>query len=424
MKVLLSAYACEPGRGSEPKVGWEAAQQLGKYHEVWVVTHSRHQQAVEAWQSSHTVPSVRFIFYNLPRFTKWWDESWLGYKINYYLWQIGAYFVARKLHGQFSFDIAQHVSLVKYYNPSFIALLSIPFVWGPVGGGESAPKAFRGDFSLRAKIYEILRDVVRWAGEYDPFVNLTTRRSAVSIGTTEETANRLRALGAKRVEILGETGLSQQEIESLKTCQLPNNDPLRFISIARLIHWKGIHLGLRAFARAEISNSEYWIVGDGRERKRLQVLAEQLGVAAKVHFWGSLSRSETLQKLSECHILVHPSLHDSGGNVCLEAMAVGRPIICLNLGGPATQVSEDVGFKVPALTPEQAIGDLANAMIRLAPDSVVRHRMGEAGRRRIRELYNWDSKGRFMSQLYHEILDEKSKLSSCVLPPKQLALKN
>ena len=72
-------------------------------------------------------------------------------------------------------------------------------------------------------------------------------------------------------------------------------------------------------------------MGDGRERKRLQVLAEQLGVADKVHFWGFLSRSETLQKLSEYHILVHPSLHDSGGNVCLEAMAVGRPIICLNL---------------------------------------------------------------------------------------------
>ena len=87
-------------------------------------------------------------------------------------------------------------------------------------------------------------------------------------------------------------------------------------------------------------------------------------------------------------------------------------------------MSEDVGFKVPALTPEQAIGDLANAMIRLAPDSGVRDRMGEAGRSRVRELYNWDSKGRYMSQLYHEILDEKSKLSSCVLPPKRLALKN
>src|SRR2546430_4418443 len=42
----------------------------------------------------------------------------------------------------------------------------------------------------------------------------------------------------------------------------------------------------------------------------------------------------------------HPSLHDSGGWVCLEAMAAGRPVICLDLGGPGYQVTEESGIKI------------------------------------------------------------------------------
>ena len=98
------------------------------------------------------------------------------------------------------------------------------------------------------------------------------------------------------------------------------------------MHWKGFHLGLRAFACANLPDAEYWILGDGAELNQLQILADNLGIAQRVKFWGKLSREETLNKLRDCHVLVHPSLHDSGGWVCLEAMAAGRPVICLDLG--------------------------------------------------------------------------------------------
>ena len=59
----------------------------------------------------------------------------------------------------------------------------------------------------------------------------------------------------------------------------------------------------------------------------------------------------------------------SGGWTCLEAMAAGRPVVCLDLGGPATQVTEETGIKVPAPVPNQAVSGLAEAMTRLARDS-------------------------------------------------------
>jgi glycosyltransferase involved in cell wall biosynthesis len=112
-----------------------------------------------------------------------------------------------------------------------------------------------------------------------------------------------------------------------------------------------------------------------------------------------------VEKLRYCDVLIHPSLHDSGGWVCLEAMATGRPVICFDLGGPALQVTPETGIKVPALSPEQAVHDLDVAMERLACDSGLRSRMALAGRRRVREQFNWELKGKQLASLYNEVVN-------------------
>jgi glycosyltransferase involved in cell wall biosynthesis len=173
--------------------------------------------------------------------------------------------------------------------------------------------------------------------------------------------------------------------------------------MGNLLHLKGFHLGLRAFAESGLSDIEYWILGDGPERGHLRLLAEELGISGRVKFWGRVPREEALRKLSECHILVHPSLHDSGGWVCLEAMAAGRPVICLDLGGPTMQVTEDAGIKVPPITPKQAVSDLAAAMRALSKDYDLLARMGEAGKRRVAENFGWREKGARIADLYQEM---------------------
>ncbi len=173
--------------------------------------------------------------------------------------------------------------------------------------------------------------------------------------------------------------------------------------MARLLHWKGLHLSLRAFAQAKLTDAAYWIVGDGAERERLEALADEFGIASQLTFFGRLSRDDTLQKLGASHVLVHPSLHDSGGWVCLEAMAAGRPVICLDLGGPAVQVTAATGFVIPACNPEQAVMGIANAMQRLAADTTLRGHMGKAGQQRVREQFAWEVKGRLLAQCYTDI---------------------
>jgi glycosyltransferase involved in cell wall biosynthesis len=406
MKVLLSAYACEPGKGSEPGIGWNWVRQIARFAEVWVITRSNNREAIEKALAEEPLPNVHWVYFDLPRWARFWKKGQRGVHLYYYLWQLGIYFLVRRLHRQVGFDLIHHVTFGNYWLPSFLALLHVPFIWGPVGGGESAPRAFYRTLSRRGKIYEFLRDIARWIGEHDPFTRLTARKAVIALATTNETTKRLTSLGARKVEVLSHVALPSAEIVELSSLPPHLSSPFRLISLGRLLHWKGFDLGFRAFARLvqEFPDSEYWIVGDGPERKNLEQLARKLGIIDKVRFWGALPRSEALKKLAECDVLVHPSLHDSGGWVCVEAMAAGRPVICLDLGGPALQVTEETGFKIPAYAPEQVIEDMAKAMKRFAQDSRLRIRMGEEGRKRVWESFSWERRGKEIQEIYLKIL--------------------
>lgn len=400
LKVLVSAYACEPHKGSEPGVGWNWVRQISRLHEVWVITRANNRESIERVLEEVPIPNVHWCYFDLPRWLRFWKKGQRGVQLYYYLWQISTYFIAKRLHNKVRFDFVHHLTFVKYWVPSFLAFLPPPFLWGPLGGAESTPKALYETFSLRGKIYEVLRDAARWLGEKDPFLGLTAKRARLALATTAETKKRLEILGSPQVMIFPEVGIAKCEFEDLSSIR--NRHPFRLASIGRFLHWKGFHLGLMAFARfqREFPNSEYYLIGDGPEKRNLESMAQRLETSSKVRFWENFSRQQVLEKLAECDVLVHPSLHDSGGWVCVEAMAAGCPVICLDLGGPALQVTDETGFKVAAITPEQVVNDLAEAMLRLARDLELRKRMGEAGRRRVFDYFDWDQKGKRIEEIY------------------------
>ena len=407
MKILLSAFACEPGQGSEEGVGWNTVVEAAKHQEVWVLTRTFYRDAIEAELAARPIANLHLIYIE----PLGWKENFKGrqggVQLHYYLWQILAYFVARSLHRKIGFDIARHVTYVKFWSPSFISLLPIPFIWGPVGGGEAAPRPFWKDFSFKAKLYETAREWAQNLGASDPFARMTAQRSVLALATTEDTAKRVRAMGAKNVQVLSESYLSKAEMARLRECKMPGDSPIRLISMGRLLHWKGYHLAVKAFAIANLPNAEYWLLGDGPERDRLKSLAEEMGISSQIKFWGRLPRKESLGKLGESHVLIHPSLHDSGGWTCLEGMAAGRPIVCFDLGGPSTQVTAETGIKVPGYHPKQAVNDLAEAIARLADDPELRSRMGQAGQKRVAEVYDWDVNGQFFAQLCEDIVAQQ-----------------
>jgi glycosyltransferase involved in cell wall biosynthesis len=411
LKLLVAAYACRPGQGSEPGVGWNLVRELAKYHQVWVLTRENNRSPIEAELALNPIANLQVVYSSLPGVLSGWQKLGWAVQLHYSLWQLQAYREARQLHREIGFDLSHHVTYGRYCAPSFLAFLPIPFVWGPVGGGESAPYPFWQDFDWRGKLYELMRDLSRWTGELNPLVQITARRSAIAFACTSETAVRLSKIGAPRIEMLsGQTGINFQDLEQLKalapTAVSATPQPVRFLSLGRLLHWKGFHLGLRAFAEANLPEAEYWVVGEGAELPRLEALADQLGIGDRVRFFGSLPRDKALSLLRDCDVLVHPSLHDFSPTVCLEAMAVGKPVLCLNLGGPSVQVTDQTGCRIDTNHPEQVVHDMAKAMMHLAADPCFRQRLGQAGKQRISEFYNWEAKGQVFIQLYQTAIHQ------------------
>ena len=403
LKVLLSAYACRPNMGSEPGVGWNTALELSKYHDIWVLTRKDNQFFIENELAANSINGLNFIYCDLPG-SKFWKHGLQSVHFHYYFWQIIVYLKAKKLHSEIGFNVAHHITYVRHSTPSFLVFLPIPFIWGPVGGGESLPKSFWNNFDWYGKVYEILRYVTRWVGERDPFVRITAQKSAIVKATTKDTAKSLEQLGAKNIQIQSQVGLSNEEIRQLSKLAVDSSSSFRFVSIGRLLHWKGFDLGLRAFAKSGLSDrAEYWIIGEGRERNSLQKLSQELNISESVKFFGNLPRQEVLEKLGESHVLVHPSLHESGGFVCLEAMASGRPVICLDLGGPAVQITSEAGYKIAAHTPEQTTNELYQAMTKLYQERILLNTMGSAARKRAVEMFSWSSKAKYIAKLYSQI---------------------
>lgn len=409
LKVLLSAYSCIPNFGSEPGVGWNNVKEISKLHDVWVLTMSEFRETIEAELEQNPMPNVHWSFVEIPKILlTGWKKGERGRRIHYMLWQIWAYRAAKRLHEQVQFDIAHHVTFVSYWTPDYVSLLNIPFVWGPVGGGDSTPLPYYPTLSWKSRITELIRDTFRFTSErLDPYVGKTARHAAIGLATTEATADKMRKLGAVDVRIMSECALTSETISALQEQSVDyDKRPFRVVSVGRLIGWKGYHLGIEAFARMhqQVPDSEYWIIGTGTELESLKSLTAKLGAESYIHFTGFLPREDVLQKMSAAHVLLHPSLHDTGSWVCLEAMAAGLPVVCLRLGGPATIVNDETGIRVSGAGPHQSIDEIASALARLGQDPTLCRQMGEAARRRVNEHFSWMHTGDTFDRIYSELV--------------------
>jgi glycosyltransferase involved in cell wall biosynthesis len=401
LKVLMSAYACEPGKGSEPGVGWNVASEVAKLHDVWVLTRANNREVIEAELAQHPVSGLHFIYYDLPKWAMWWKKGGRGVQLYYYLWEVFSARTVRGAEKQIGFDVAHHVTIVRYWTPSNLRNVTAPLVWGPVGGGESTPPAFKRTFSAKNQIVEGVRDLMRRLAECDPLLRKTARKSCIALATTKETASRLNQLNVKKVHVLSQLGMASSKnwINEREGCGL-----VRFICIGKQVYWKGFDLAVKAFAAAGVDDSELILVGEGSEHSSLQNLAQTCGVAERVSFEKWMDQKALHKLLDACDVLVHPSFHDSGAFVCLEAMSMSKPVICLDLGGPSVQVTDKTGFKIKAEAPQQLMNDLADAMQQLATNSDLRQSMGDAARKRVGEHFLWSKKAEYFSNLYFDVL--------------------
>jgi glycosyltransferase involved in cell wall biosynthesis len=332
MKVLLSAYACEPNRGSEPGVGWNWALEIAKRgHNVVVITRKNNKGDIEG--TNYDRSKITFIYHDLSEpFLKL--KRVLGVNVYYILWQLSLVPLAKRINVKYNFDLVHHITFGSFRNVSYIPfVLNIPFVFGPVGGGEYTPVKLSSIFSKKNQFIEKLRFIVNTITFYSPLYRFFLRRCALIASKTNKTLSCIPQKFHYKSIISLEIGIGSVE-KNISTL-IANRDCKSLLFVGRFVYLKGINLILESYKELIKKDSSYelTLIGEGPELPFIEKFKTENNLQ-KLRIVNWLPQSELENYYLKSSVLVFPSLHDSSGNVVLEALSYGIPVVSLDVGGP------------------------------------------------------------------------------------------
>ena len=376
MRVLLSAYACETGKGSEPEVGFRTLLAAAAEHEVWVLTRENNIPSLAGFLAGHPHQDrVHLIGFDLggreQRIKKALGRAGLQWYYN--LWQRQVAAVAADLDRDVNFDVIHHVTFASYWTGAGVSSVGKAFVWGPVGGGVEVPIGLIPELGLRGFAEEIARSTIRRMVALSPRVQSSARRAKEVLVQNKDTARRVQTDAAIR-------------IVSNATC-VASNVPVtsgertaEIVVVGRLVPWKAPVLALRALRYVRNEGARLVFYGRGPETKRVQRLARRWGLSERVTFAGFVPRQDLLNRVGTAGALLHPSLHDEAGLAISEALTLGTPVVCLDKGGPAVLTRlwpPGTAAAVAPTTPRRVARDMAAAIdaFLLSPPAVATSRI-------------------------------------------------
>ncbi len=389
MKVLLSAYACEPGGGSETGKGWYFAEALARYGcDVVVLTcGSHHRKKIEAHRANHGLPpNLDFVWHDVPGWRGPGYEQARHIRQHYLAWQITARRTVARLLDERSFDVIHHLTWTVLRWPSFLGGLGPRFVFGPVGGGEVAPHPLRASLPDSGRHSERIRDAINFASRFDPMVRGCLKRADAILVTDDATARHVPTRLRDKTFVVADI-FAPEGIVTAPPARDDGAGPALLFA-GRLESWKGPQLAVGALAelRQRLPGARLSIAGSGPDEHFIRQEARRLGMDGCVTFLGQVPHAQMASVYAAHDVLLYPSLHDSGPHVIGEALAHGLPVVCLDLGGPGVAIDESCGavVRTAGLDVAAVCSGLVAAVVELVdqPDRLQERRRGAQARAR------------------------------------------
>lgn len=167
-------------------------------------------------------------------------------------------------------------------------------------------------------------------------------------------------------------------------------------TVARLAEQKRLDRLVRALKDLP-AHVHVVIAGEGPERAKLEEAARAENVADRVHLLGH--REDVGDVLDALDVFTVTSVKEGMSNAMLEALAAGVPVVSTPVSGAAEALDPVDDGREPGWIVEPSPGALADAVGGLLADGALRRGMGEAGRRRARERFDWERKARAWEEL-------------------------
>jgi glycosyltransferase involved in cell wall biosynthesis len=399
LNILISAFSCWPGKGSEAGVGWNWSTIAARHHNVWVLVWPENRPAIESELDRMDGPKPNFIYWKVPG----WPERLLPIdeymRIYYVLWQLTIMPRALWLHRKIRFDAVHHLTFNTIELPGFLWILDAPFYWGPIGGAQEPPRSLRHHFG-GAWFGEVVRIIRKRIVPYNPLVTLPLRRARKVLAANADTERLLEQCGVQDAQRELETGIDTSAIEVVETSA--ERSCLTVLWAGKFFARKGPFLAISAIGEAKRRGVpvRMLVAGDGPLEATMREHIAVLALDSEIEFLGRLNHREMTEFYRQGDVLFFSSLHDTSGNVMLEAMAHGLPVLALDHHGAAEIVDEASGIKVQVADEKSVLAGFADGLAVLWENPERRRAMGLAARKRVEEEYSWERKDALIRDLY------------------------
>lgn len=348
-ELIVIACGMEPNAGSEPGKGWWWSKALSEHFRLHIITAP---SAAELSANTGEARAAGWIFYTPECKIRTWKYG-IGY-YHYHLWLNLALSTAREIAAKRPVVGLCHVVMGSFRVLPAYDQLGIPYVLGPLGGGEFAPPAFlKGrDIPWMHYVIERLRPHLNHAFALIPGLRRCMKGAELVLATSEEGCDVVRKMGARRaVAVFPDSYDAPVEIDAIlaqrRTQVADVSKEVRVLWQGRPLWWKAPDFAFQflRYARDRGVRVKLVMVTQWNDptAQALKKMASDLRVEEYVEFVEPMARTQFLEFARQQHAFLATSLHDSGGIPLIEAQAQGLPCFTLALGGNREAASPDAG---------------------------------------------------------------------------------
>lgn len=389
--ILVSAYGCNPYGVSESYSSFIWISVLAKKYDMSVITTTDNMILIKDYYASlgRKIP-FELIDIEIPEIFKKNNFFNNITKLGYFVFNYKSYKFVKENNLEFKYILHRSPVGIRYFN--LLSNLNSKFIIGPLSGGLKIPKQFRTIRSRDGLIKNIIRNLDVLNIRFNPILRNTYKKAYKIIISNDYLEELLPSEYHDKTIKLLETGIDTSKFKICETIRDNVDNKIKLLFIGRLDPYKGVEFLLRALPKIGITFKNKIILdvlGGGNEMNYYKKLTKDLNIEHMVDFHGYVDKEEVKEYLYKCDIFCFPSLKEAVGNVILEAMACGKPIVCADIGGPSELLTSECAIKIPISNEDIFIRNIAESLIKLLNNEELRNKMGKSASERVRSLYDW-----------------------------------
>lgn len=413
MKVLINAYACSPGMGSEPGMAWNWCVNLANYCELHIVTEGEFRDKIEAALPLLPQGQNMHFYYNpvSDRIRKMcWNQGDWRFYIYYRVWQKKTLHIANKIIKNNRIDVIHQLNMIGFREPGYLWTLDYPFVWGPADAKEQFPVAYLKGATFRQKIFFNLKNLANLIQLYaSKRIKRAIKRTDILISASEQSVRTFKKYYNRETIKINETGSYVNPI--LNNTKRFHAEKLEILWVGKLDFRKQLAIALKTLSKCKNRQQiTLHIVGGTSETEPVyKKLATRLTIENNCIWHGKVTHSEVQQMMQSSHLLFFTSIAEGTPHVVLEAIGNNLPIVCFDTCGHGDVVNDSIGVKVEVSKPVESEKAFATILDNLYENRKTLSVFSENCKERQLEL-SWENKANQMYALYNEAI-EKHRLS-------------